>query len=133
MARFCPLVRGDGGGGGWGNGGLLFHFSLSKIVAYDVLSKITITYRPVSRSPVITDPRKAILFAFKIEFLIALEIIRLGNKQKQVIFGFRPETLPGLSRNGPDVPVVQNRPLFKGIRKLIMWPWKLSIKAFTSY
>ena len=115
---FLPF--GKGGRGGGGNGGLLFHFSLSKIVAYDVLSKITVTYRPVSRSPVITDPRKAILFAFKIEFLIALEIIRLGNKQKQVIFGFRPETLPGLSRNGPDVPVVQNRPLFKGIRKLIM-------------
>ena len=57
-----------------------------------------------------------------------LKIIQLENKDKQVIFGFRPETLTGLSRNGPVVPVVQNRQLFKGIRNFIMWPWKLSIK-----
>ena len=64
--------------------------------------------------------RKAILFAFKIEFLIALKIIQLENKNKQVIFGFRPETLLGLSRNRPEVPVVQNRHLSKGIRNFIM-------------
>ena len=33
-----------------------------------------------SKVPVITEPPKAVLFAFKIEFLIALKIIQLGNK-----------------------------------------------------
>ena len=59
MVRFCPsrgfildLVgwgKGGGGEGRGGNGGLLFHLILAKIVAKDVLCRITITYRPISR------------------------------------------------------------------------------------
>ena len=60
----------------------------------------------VAKRRLVSHVRKAILFAFKIEFLIALKIIQLENKNKQVIFGFRPETLPGFSRNRPEVPVV---------------------------
>ena len=74
----------------------------------------------VAKCRLFSHVRKAILFAFRIEFLIALKIIQLENKNKQGIFGFRPETLPGLSRNGPEVPAVQNQHLSKGIQNFIM-------------
>ena len=99
-------------GGGGGYGGLKFHFILSKIVGCTVLN-YNYLQAPFLESPGNYVARKAKLFAFKIVFYVALRIVQLGNKQKQVIFSFNPETLPRLSRNPPEVPVVQNSHLLK--------------------